>query len=1076
MERFVQALPEDSGLAYVIIQHLSIKHKSHMAELLDRLTPLKVEVVTETVEILPNTIYVREPAHELQIEGTQLVPIDRIMIEPEAFYPIDRFLISLAEQRNERSIGIILSGMGTDGSRGVDMIKENGGLVLVQSPESAQFTAMPLAAMRNDVADLVGTPEVLASRLLEMVDREISLRAELANDKEINSNELAERLVKVIHKKVGYDFTNYRSSTIHRRVEKRMLITQVDNNREYLEVVLNDHEECHTLAKSFLIGVTRFFRDAEAFEKIREEVIPDLFKNADPDRPIRIWTPSCSTGEEAYTLAILMMEYRKQHRPKQDFKILASDIDPVSIKVANEGSYLEHIKADVPQHLLDAYFTPELGSYRISPRLQDHILFAVQDVLRDPPFIRVDLITCRNFLIYVNIEAQARVLANFHFALNPGGYLMLGPSENLGKLQNAFAAVQRRWKIYSRLPYDSLPMPAFSQLTSSNRMGTRETEIAINTKTTQHMADRTHTPLVRDPYAQFLSERFAPVSLFVDRNYDVLYINGDVDGLFRFPRHHMSFNLQKILSANVSSILTSSVDTLLEEGNRNSSDQPINIPEVEMNGSLFTIICSRAELAELSASVVHIIFRHSDGTTVEDASGDGDDVITNKNQLIQRRIQTLEAQLLQSNVKAQKLLSELEATNEELQTSNRELLASNEEMQSTNEELQSVNEELHTVNNEIQHKNEQLKHLNNDINHLLESTEIGTIFLDDKLDIRRFTPSVRKLFNLHPSDVGRPLSAFSSPFKELNLAQKCQEVLETFHRYEEEVIDRVGQTYLLRILPYRDLQDKEVGLVITFINIGDLVETRKQLEEMASKYEALVQYSADTIAIVNTNGRIIELNNWVREGVEPQSLLGTYLTDLVTDDRQTVILSNALRNMFDNRQSDRITLTIGDEVDEEMHLDVTLIPAYDPPVGEPLIRDTIMIMMRDISREVRYRLRAKAIMEAYQQQLEELNVEGGLTDLEGNVVDWNWTEYDDVTAETFKQRNIREFLTDIGLKKFNPLYERLRNGSFEEVMDYIQEDTTLVFPEGVKRLNITYRPLIIDGNLRFITIQTRPYK
>ena len=1062
-------------MAFVVVQHLSSDHESHMAELLARQTSLTVVPVVDTMDLKPNVIYVRTPAIELEIKDQQVVTSERIRSGKGAFYPIDRFFISLAHQRREKAIGIILSGMGTDGSRGVDIIKEYGGLVLVQSPVSAQFTGMPNSAIRSDIADLVGPPEQLARRLAGMVQLETSIQFDESTEDPLSSSQLARRLINLIKQREGVDFSSYRTTTIRRRIEKRMLITQTPVNSQYLDLARQNREECRALAKSFLIGVTRFFRDAEAFDVLQQEIIPKIFRDAPAGQPVRVWVPSCSTGEEAYSLAMLLENYHREHAPNREYKILASDVDSNSVKIANHGFYPENIKADVPQEFLRQYFTSEIGGYQIIAQLRDRILFAVQDLLHDPPFIRVDLVSCRNFLIYINIETQARVLSNFHFALNPGGHLFLGSSESLGKLQDAFSPLSRRWKIFTRQPHDALPLPSMArspvQSEWDKEPGKDIHPPKINQLTTfeaspiSTMATPSST-MIRDPFAQYLADRYAPTTLFVTANYDIVYINGNVDGLLTFPRQHASFNLQRVLSTEVSTILCSAVDDALG----NTTDEQVknagvNVPDIELRGRKYSTQVRRAELLEYPAPVGIIIMQPVEGT--EDGMQEPTGKITRSDDLIRRRIQSLEEQLLQSNLRTQKLLAELEATNEELQTSNRELLASNEEMQSTNEELQSVNEELYTVNNELQQKNEQLNRLNSDVNHLLESTEIGTIFLDDRLLIRRFTPTIRRQFDLHSSDVGRPISSFSSSFEDLDLVAKCQRVLDTFTRHEEEVVDQKGQDFLLRILPYRGLDETEAGLVVTFINIKDLVDTRKRLEDMATKYKALLVHSSSTIVLVGAAGRIQEINKWVKPDRKPEELVGKYFTDLVAEDSQRVIFDNALRRVFTEHQPAQIQLVLEGTEPDGVHLDVALIPASENLAGERVSEPQVLLIIRNVSKRVHHDHHTNSILEEYRQRLNHLDTQGGLIDPDGKIIYLNRSTDPTHQAVDYMDRNVRDFLTPSGQVKFERALERIANGSFEEIIQYLPEDL-LIAPIKETGTRVIYRPIIADRTLRLI--------
>ena len=627
-------MPANSNLAYVIVQHLSSDHQSHLAELLSRQSPIPVRIISETTLVEPNVVYVRPPKVEIEVSGANLVPIKRMSEGAEALYSIDRFFISLASQRREKSIGIILSGMGTDGSRGVNIIKEYGGLILVQDPKSAQFTGMPNSAIRRDLADLVAPPEVLASSLVSIVRLENELEHE-GGDDSLTNNALARELISLIHEQVGLDFTLYRPNTIRRRIEKRMLIAQINSNNDYLELVRNDVDECRTLAKSFLIGVTRFFRDPDAFEFIKEEVIPRIFAEADYNRPVRVWVPSCSTGEEAYTMAILLDEYRRAHAKDIDFKILASDIDTGAVKSANQGMYAENITADVPEKYLSQYFVPIMGGYQVIPHLKDRILFAVRDLIHDPPFIKTDLISCRNFLIYVNIEAQSQVLSSFHFALNTNGYLMLGPSESLGKLQNAFSVINRRWKIYTRRPHDSIPLPSVVRtriensitstagLVTTGRVDLGGSTYPNSSNLLSPPNSLDSTPMVRDPFAQYLADRYAPTTLFVNEQYDIVYINGDVDGLLRFPRHHARFNLKRVLDSEVSTVLCSAVDSVLV--NNDTDDyREVTIPDVKFQDNTYSVRVQSLELSDRPRGVVAIVLNHiSEAEDDDDEEGTG---------------------------------------------------------------------------------------------------------------------------------------------------------------------------------------------------------------------------------------------------------------------------------------------------------------------------------------------------------------------------------------------------------------------------------------------------------------------
>ena len=1076
MERFLSALPADSNLAYVIVQHLANDHESHLAELLARRTRLPIEIITAETVVEANTVYLRPPQIEIKIEGASIIPYKRITEGSEAYYPIDRFLVSLAEQRNEKAIAVILSGMGTDGTRGIDTVKERGGMVLIQSPDSAQFTGMPDSAIRQDNADLVGSPSELAERLVDMARLEGKIRQELAEEAGSHNSTLISELLRLIRNKENLDFTQYRLANIQRRVEKRMLVNRSTSNEAYLELVRSDVSERQTLAQSFLIGVTRFFRDEAAFKVLEEQIIPDLFSNANGGQPIRIWIPACSTGEEAYSVAMLLEEYRRKHDIELDFKLLASDIDKEATKAANRGYYSGAITADVPEHLLQRYFTPELGGYRIANSLRDRILFAVQNLIHDPPFIKIDLIVCRNFLIYVNVEAQARVLSTFHFSLNPTGFLFLGPSESLGKLGNAFSVIDRRWKVFTRRPHDSLPLPSLAR---ARVQGNGEAEqnglVAAIPRPDEstlpsplQLTDPASFPMVRDPFAQYLADRYAPASLFVNEQYEIIYINGNVDGLLTFPRQHASFNLERVLDTEVFTILREAVDTVLAKKTEGDYEE-VTVPDLRLRGSSYSTRVQSTTLYDFPGRLAVIIMRAAD-QPLDNGTATRPGRTASSDQLVRRRIQSLEEQLLQSNLKTQKLLSELEATNEELQTSNRELLASNEEMQSTNEELQSVNEELYTVNNEIQVKNEQLKLLNNDINRLLESTEIGTIFLSENLEIRRFTPTIRKQFDLHESDIGRPIASFSSSFPNLELATKCQRVLDDLNRYEEEIIDNSKRHFLLRVLPYRGIQPSESGLVVTFINISDLVDTRTRLEDMANKYQALLLHSEETILIVGGNGKIKEANKWMEDNYDADDLSDLYFSDLLESNDQRALFEKSLRKVIDDNSPEHIRLSLRGVLPGGLHTDMAIIPAHrDEKSEKEYDQPEVLVILRDVSEQLRNEYYTQTVIDDYRQLLDKDDILGGLLDLSGNIVYLNRSVNPEVAAEEFMKHKVQDYLAPSGITKFERMMERLTNGSFEESVQYLPEDL-LIAPQKESGTLITYRPIISEGEIRLIGI------
>lgn len=880
---FFSHMPSDTGLAFVVIQHLSPDFKSLMDELLAKHTSMPIQVIAEDTEVEENSIYLISSKSNIIIKEGIIKNVDR-KSNSVLNLPIDIFFHSLGEDLKEKSIGIILSGTGTDGSRGIRTIKEEGGLIFVQDPETAQFDGMPNAAVTTNLVDSILSPADIARKVSNIAHKTDNGKKTLLNVLELTDMEIFKQILELVEKESNINFLDYRQNTLVRRLEKRMYLNQAQNVNEYYNILIKRRDEVISLFNEFLIGVTRFFRDKEAFNILQKEAIPNIFNAKNKHEPIRVWCVGCSTGEEAYSTAILLTEYMENRGLHHKYKIFATDVDKHAIKKASQGIYPEGILSDVGNDFLERYFLKNSAGYKIKKSIRDNLVFTTHDSINDPPFINIDLLICRNMMIYLKPDVQKRLLSNFRFALNYQAYLFLGPSESISSVKEAFKPINTRWNIF-QLTSRERPVAVSRSRTLEMPTPQREESILKRLSRKKELSDYSHeSHQVEDFIAQAISQRFGPRSLFVDEKLNIVYINGDFKDILQFPKNFTDLSLLSRLKPEEQLLFRNGVRQVLAEKedriykNVQFIREAITL-EVDIQFSMFIT-------QELEKPLIWIAFtilefdREEDGTAIKRVIGFDD----YKNE----KLNTLEYELNQIKKEKQFLVEQLEAANEELQSSNEELLAANEELQSTNEELQSVNEELYTVNTELQSKINELITSNNDISNLLKNTNIGIIFLDKELRIRRFTPALKEQFDLEESDIGRPISNFTNSFS-LDLNAELESLFTEEHAIEKEVEDHKGNTFLMRILPYWT-SDKEIdGAVISFINLNELKAARRAIDENAAKYNAIYNHVNDVIGVLDTEGTILTLNSVFDSGFEPAELIGQKFfetTDATGDERK----------------------------------------------------------------------------------------------------------------------------------------------------------------------------------------------
>lgn len=844
-------IPPNTGFTFVIIQHLSPDFKSLMPELLAKHTEMKIFTAEDNQTIKPNCIYLNQRNKNLEIKEDKLLLLDK---EPKnnLNLPIDIFFHALGEQYKNKSVGIILSGTGSDGSRGIKTIKEAGGTIIVQDPDSGQFDGMPNSAIATNLVDFIQTPTKIAKTIKNLPNSPI-LFSYIDDRLEYNQTYFY-KILDEIYKFCGIDFSKYKNNTLLRRLEKRLIFSNSNNLSEYLDYLKKDLKEKEILKDDFLIGVSSFFRDRKAFDSLKNNVIPAICyeKSNQPNNTIRIWVPGCSSGEEAFSIAILFDNFIRKNGLNLDFKIFATDANSQAIDFASQGSYHINTSFEVGEYFLEKYFLVKDEKIQIKKYIREKIIFSTHNILSDPPFIRVDLISCRNMLIYLNSKAQENIFLNFQFGLRLHGYLFLGSSESLGRTEKLFKTIDSKWKIFQniseskRIPSDTNPehhivLPVQNKTTRPNlitKLITKETP--------------------EGKYHKYLSSKYSPDSIFFDREHNILFIKGNAGKKLIHHEGVFKTNLLKMVTPQIATIIRNAVKRL----DANSTKDILYKDVIkEINGKVFSYDLSFHKLVNTSEfSDVYMLQFSKDKVVEETKNIDLSNLLSNN--ISEQQIEDLESELKITKTKLQNAVEELETSNEELQSSNEELMASNEELQSTNEELQSVNEELYTVNSELQEKNVELKLLNNDINNLLNATDIGTLFLDNNLCIRKYTPALQKHFSIEESDLGRPISSFTSTFSEktrLSIIDNAKLVMKKLIGIEKEIKDIDGVSFLKKIVPFLTDDKKIDGVIISFTDLTNIKNVEQKITDSQKRYKALF----DNMNEGFVHGRIIKnKNDW----------------------------------------------------------------------------------------------------------------------------------------------------------------------------------------------------------------------
>lgn len=837
LEKFLNHAPKDSGMAFVVVSHLDPTQPGALPEILQRFTAMKVVQIKDRMRAKPDQVHVMPPNAELAILGGTFH-----LLKPTAprglRLPIDHFLRSLADDRKEHGIGVVLSGMGSDGMAGLRAIKDNGGLTLAQDPAEAKYDSMPRSVIDAGLADIVAPAAELPARIIGFSASRPRL-AEWATQISDKRGSWLDKIVIILRARTRHDFSAYKKSTMYRRIERRMNIHQIDRIEAYARMLQENPQEAGLLFKELLIGVTSFFRDPEAWEHLRTRTLPELLAGLPDGGALRAWIPGCSTGEEAYSLALAFREAAEALNSSAPYslQIFATDLDPDAIEAARQGTYAANIEDDIPGELLVRYFTAENGRYRVVKSIREMVVFATQNVIADPPFTRIDLLCCRNLLIYLEAEQQGKLLALFAYSLNPGGVLFLGSAESIGNMGELFAPLHAKYRIFRRgaQPVQqgaAETQPRFQQLPPA-LPALLEPIPSSPSKNLQDLA------------GQFLLRRFTPAAVLANEAGEILYINGRTGNYLEPAAGKVNWNVLAMAREGLRGELASAFQTVV----RKRGEMTLRDLKVEAGGAVRTVDVSIQAVGEPEAlrGTVMLTFAEQPRPPRKSPARKG-----KPGDATPQRQAQLEQELEQTRLALRTTVEEMQASQEELKSANEELQSTNEELQSTNEELttsreemQSLNEELQTLNAELQDKVDELSMTNDDMENLLNSTEIATIFLDEKFRIRRFTPQATAIVKLIPGDVGRPLADLVSDLPYPELFDEAAGVLRTLVYVAREISSRDGRWFMMRITPYRTRDNRIDGVVLTFHDITQakrlearLRETNARLEELAGKQAA----------------------------------------------------------------------------------------------------------------------------------------------------------------------------------------------------------------------------------------------
>lgn len=864
LEEFFKTMPAASGYAFVVIQHLSPDFRSMMGELIARYSSMEVLHAENDLVIRPNTIYLNLPRTNLKIHDGKFI-CTTVTRTNTLNLPIDIFMRSLAQEQKHKAIAIVMSGTGSDGSLGTEAIKKAGGIVIAQDPSSAKFAAMPQSVISRDISDIITVPASMPKLLIDISNGKLPEIEDVPTAAQPLIENPASQIITLLCDRYDVDFSHYKENMVKKHIKQRVELSNVSDMQSYVQRLETDTIEIEALFHDLLIGVTSFFRDPEAYEVIKKEVIPKIVSDMSVTKQVRIWIPACATGEEAYSLAILISEYAKAQNCLLNIRIFATDVNPYFINIARQGNYSDDALKALDDMLIKKYFERKGKYFVVKKSLKELIVFSTHNLLKDPPFTRIDLISCRNLLIYLNESSQKNILTLFHFALSHDGFLCLGPGETVGKLCNDFNQIDQKWSIYSKVSthkflitpgkeaYDPA-LPEKQSLKRIHKTDHTDNNVAFNQTYLTKLIPPSYSQKSLVKTLETILLEYVPSAILIDANAQLLHVFGNASQFLQINSGSFSNKVTEMVDKQLKLIIQIGLERYYNQ-QQNSYVNDFVFNNMYHEPCQYDVEVKAINIQQDKDGLFLVLFSKKDKATKQAELAEGTQGVepvlpplpVKEIHMLWERNTALERELHRLRENLHNTIEELETSNAELQATNEELMSSNEELQTTNEELNSVNEELFTVSAEHQRKITQLTDLTNDMDNLLRSTEIGTLFLDKALCIRSFTPAIARTFNLLPQDVGRPIDHVTSRFDYQTLIEDISASITQRHLIEQEV--EVGNySFLLRILPYYTDNNDVEGAVLTLIDVTKLkkvegdVSTLKEIEKrLQSKNVELLQ-------------------------------------------------------------------------------------------------------------------------------------------------------------------------------------------------------------------------------------------